>query len=223
MFTKEQQIQLAAALSKFKLDYYTAETTNTRDGFIKAKMPAETIAKLLDMECWPNANRNQAAAPTPSVEEATEQSSSIEDDEKMLLDFKNVLSILDDRNDVVIKAGSQWHKYLYAAYEKLKDAPTLYRENEKLKRLLHDLTPGGSEFYNDPEYCAKWIRESRTDAHYSMANIIKETKDENKKLREVLAELMSFKSVMETGADTLQFPDNFLKAIDQAKELLNSK
>lgn len=62
----------------------------------------------------------------------------------------------------------------------------LAKENAELKRLLHDLTPGGSEFYNDPERCAKWIRESRQEAHFSMAAIIKEEKEKNAKLEEQL-------------------------------------
>lgn len=72
-----------------------------------------------------------------------------------------------------------------------KEMQSLIDENEKVKRLLHDLTPGGSEFYNDPEYCAKWIRESRTDSHYSLANIITQTKEQNKKLLDSNRELKS--------------------------------
>jgi len=49
----------------------------------------------------------------------------------------------------------------------------LVEENRRLKKLLHDLTPGGSEFANDPEYCAKWIAENRTEHHYQMANQIR--------------------------------------------------
>ncbi len=58
----------------------------------------------------------------------------------------------------------------------------LQDENDKLKRLLHDLTPGGSEFYNDPEYCAQWIRENRQQHHYSLAQQIVNLKDERQKL-----------------------------------------
>lgn len=65
----------------------------------------------------------------------------------------------------------------------------LKAENEKVKRLLHDLTPGGSEFYNDPEYCAKWIRENRQENHYTLAGIIKETKAENEALKVANKEL----------------------------------
>lgn len=55
-------------------------------------------------------------------------------------------------------------------------AKGLELENEKLRRLLHDLTPGGSEFYNDPEYCTKWIRENREKSHYHLVAQIKKLK-----------------------------------------------
>lgn len=41
-------------------------------------------------------------------------------------------------------------------------------------------------------------------------------------LIEALQELLRFESVMEMGADKLQYPDNFLTAINKAKELLNN-
>ena len=68
---------------------------------------------------------------------------------------------------------------------------SLLDENEKVKRLLHDLTPGGSEFYNDPEYCTKWVRENREENHYSLAKIIKELKDERQKLLDSNRELLA--------------------------------
>lgn len=40
----------------------------------------------------------------------------------------------------------------------------LKADHEKVNRLLHDLTPGGSEFYGNPNYCAKWIRENRDES-----------------------------------------------------------
>ena len=76
--------------------------------------------------------------------------------------------------------------YARRIVESLNSASELLKENEQLKRLLHDLTPGGSEFYNDPEYCAKWIRESRQENHYQLGGIIKETKKENEQLKEQL-------------------------------------
>ncbi|MES2287356.1 MAG: hypothetical protein V4547_16810 [Bacteroidota bacterium] len=63
--------------------------------------------------------------------------------------------------------------------EKLEDA---INEVAKLKRLLHDLTPGGSEFYNNPEYCAKWIRESRQQEATSLKVMLKVEKEKNQTL-----------------------------------------
>lgn len=57
------------------------------------------------------------------------------------------------------------------------------KELEKVKKILHELTPGGSEFYNDPEYCAKWVRENREENHYALANQIKELKNKNEELQ----------------------------------------
>lgn len=34
----------------------------------------------------------------------------------------------------------------------------LEREKERWRRAIEGLTPSGSEFYNDPEYCAEYIR-----------------------------------------------------------------
>ena len=64
-------------------------------------------------------------------------------------------------------------------------------------------------------------------ANKGIKNRIERLEEENKSLREAnermkeaFSELMRFKNVMETGADTLQYPDNFLKAIDEAKQAL---
>lgn len=35
----------------------------------------------------------------------------------------------------------------------------------RYKRALEGLTPGGSEFVNDPEYCAQYVRNQRTHQH----------------------------------------------------------
>lgn len=68
--------------------------------------------------------------------------------------------------------------------EKERLIETLQKENEKIKRLLHDLTPGGSEFYNDSEYCAKYIRESRLSELTSLKQIIVTQKLEIRDLKE---------------------------------------
>jgi hypothetical protein len=50
----------------------------------------------------------------------------------------------------------------------------------RYKRALEGLTPGGSEFVNDPEFCAQWARKARDTQH---AMIIKQ-QVELKQLRE---------------------------------------
>lgn len=37
-------------------------------------------------------------------------------------------------------------------------------DDSKAMRLLESLTPGGSEFFNNPERCAKWIADRLTNA-----------------------------------------------------------
>lgn len=91
-------------------------------------------------------------------------------------------------------------------------APELLKENEQLKRLLHDLTPGGSEFYNDPEYCAKWIRESRQENHYQLGGIIKETKKENEQLKKQI------KSVEKVSYETSKANADYIVKNEQLKE-----
>lgn len=58
----------------------------------------------------------------------------------------------------------------------------LQNENENIKKLLHDLTPGGSEFYNDAEYCAKWIKENRQNSEQALKEVIKELRGKNGEL-----------------------------------------
>lgn len=92
----------------------------------------------------------------------------------------------------------------------------LKAENEKVKRLLHDLTPGGSEFYNDPEYCAKWIRENRTESHYNMGGIIKDlkaqleaAKEREKVLREAAKGIIdNWEERMGGDTEVYKNPDN---------------
>jgi len=68
--------------------------------------------------------------------------------------------------------------------------PRLEAENQKLKRLLHDLTPGGSEFYNDPEYCAKWIKEDGAKLTVAYKEKIKEAKLLREALNQISGECL---------------------------------
>ena len=44
----------------------------------------------------------------------------------------------------------------------------------KAQKLLESLTPGGSEFANDPEYCVKYVKEFEVDQHKKIMSLIAE-------------------------------------------------
>lgn len=97
--------------------------------------------------------------------------------------------------------------------------PKLQEEIIKLKRLLHDLTPGGSEFYDDPEYCAKWVKESRLEHHYALAGQIKRLKEDNIALREQNRVLIE---ALKDLAYVVGFHYEGKPALIKAKELLKN-
>jgi archaellum component FlaC len=45
------------------------------------------------------------------------------------------------------------------SYELPNDLRWVIAELERVNKLLHDLTPGGSEFYHDPDRCIENIKE----------------------------------------------------------------
>jgi len=65
----------------------------------------------------------------------------------------------------------------------------LLAEIERLNRLLESLTPGGSEFHDNPEYCVEWAK-SRLESNWRIAKkaIIRsrELEGEVKRLRECI-------------------------------------
>jgi len=106
-------------------------------------------------------------------------------------------------------------------------APTLYRENQQLKRLLHDLTPGGSEFYNDPEYCAKWVKEEREGFKKFAVNKIDEVQTINQQLKkdiELLREALRANNlnlnICMGNEKPGKFKEHLCKLIDVATEAL---
>lgn len=61
----------------------------------------------------------------------------------------------------------------------------LRKEIERLNRLFTSITPGGSEFVNDPEYCIKFIKENDSQVKSIIRNQskrISELEEENNKL-----------------------------------------
>lgn len=52
-------------------------------------------------------------------------------------------------------------------------------ENQKWEKALISLTPGGSEFCDDPEYCVKYIKEFQAFTHKMLIDNIIEQKSNN--------------------------------------------
>lgn len=100
-----------------------------------------------------------------------------------------------DRHEFIEKREDE----LYAAMKSY--SSELRKENEEVKRLLHDLTPGGSEFYNDPKYCAEWIRKSREENHYALVGQIKGLKNQLTNLQSTNEELRNERDAFEYNAN----------------------
>jgi len=61
------------------------------------------------------------------------------------------------------------------------------RERDQWKKALHGLTPGGSEYADDPVACVEWVRKSREDQHYAILSF----KTQRDRLREVLQTILT--------------------------------
>lgn len=65
-----------------------------------------------------------------------------------------------------------------------------YEGNLKLyEKAITSLTPGGSEFVNDPEYCAKYVKDNQDSLKIMLVNQAKEKK-KLKKERDLLIEAL---------------------------------
>ena len=74
-----------------------------------------------------------------------------------------------------------------------------WRERDAAKRLLEDLTPGGSEFHDSPERCAEFVRNR-------MAGVIEQVRRRMEAERErdaLAAELAAVKAVPVVGLHDL--------------------
>lgn len=63
----------------------------------------------------------------------------------------------------------------------------------KAQKLLESLTPGGSEFVDDPEYCVKYVKEFEADQHKKIIELITEKNrlvEQKSKLFTVLTNLI---------------------------------
>lgn len=105
--------------------------------------------------------------------------------------------------DIVDQCGSDYSITVQGVVDLL--SRKLYgkaQENEKLNKLIESLTPGGSEFVGEPEYCIKYVNEYQGSQQEFIKELIldKEKLVEQKKklikesyeLLEALKELYDF-------------------------------
>ena len=52
----------------------------------------------------------------------------------------------------------------------------LFTEKEKWRLALEGLTPGGSEFVNDVDYCVDYLQRQRAVQHSNLSNAVKQRK-----------------------------------------------
>lgn len=65
---------------------------------------------------------------------------------------------------------------------------------ERYEKAITSLTPGGSEFVNDPEYCAKHVKEFQASQHRLICELViekKKLKEENALLIEALESIVN--------------------------------
>lgn len=67
----------------------------------------------------------------------------------------------------------------------------------KAQKLLESLTPGGSEFVNDPEYCVKYVKDYQESQLRSIKNLVLQ---KNKLIKENL-ELLKALQDLNTAID----------------------
>lgn len=51
--------------------------------------------------------------------------------------------------------------------------PTQHEIDHKARLALENLTPGGSEYHNDPERCTAWLQRIKSDCNDSKKEIVK--------------------------------------------------
>ena len=83
----------------------------------------------------------------------------------------------------------------------------------KSQKLLESLTPGGSEFENDPEYCVKYIKDFQTSQHKQIVELVLEKRELSEGKRELL----------EVLNEIIAISDRSHIAWDKAKELIKKE
>lgn len=79
----------------------------------------------------------------------------------------------------------------------------------KIQKRLEKLTPGGSEFYNDPDKCLDWLQ--MQNASY---------KEQFKRRRKAEEELEQVKAELGAAVECIDQTENYLKTLERATEYI---
>lgn len=110
---------------------------------------------------------------------------------------------------------------------RIADAYAKIKNESKAARLLEDLTPGGSEFYNDPQHCFNFVKEQLRSIPSQILPFKKradELKEQNKLLLEALEDC--WKDSINTDCNCQMRPETTMKileAIEQCRQLAQYK
>ena len=101
-------------------------------------------------------------------------------------------------------------------YDKLKE------ERDRYEKSIVSLTPSGSEFVNDPEYCAKHVKDYQASQHKLICDLVIEKK-KNISERDLLIEaLKNILSEFEDKSVQMKTPIAYFRHFNKAEELLNN-
>jgi len=79
-----------------------------------------------------------------------------------------------DNEEVVEHYAGEGYDAGYA--ERSEELSRLTAERDAYKAALESLTPGGSEFVNDPEYCRDYVQRKLNSNHESIKRAVKESR-----------------------------------------------
>ena len=95
------------------------------------------------------------------------------------------------------------------------DSVTLEKDRDRWRRALNNLTPGGSEFASDPDYCVEWVKTARNNIwETAKKNVI-----ENRKLREALEDAMRTLRLVRNGAEGKEIQTLARDVVNKLEEL----
>lgn len=150
-----------------------------------------------------------------------------------LMSSNHERDLLISEMDDIIHAGDKVKKSMDILYgvepEKLYSSYQVEEKTKELVLLFESLTPGGSEFYNDPKACAAYIKETVQSIPKTILGFKKraeEVEERSRGLLEALENLMEQYRFVVTDNSIVSFDrqlsEGLFPTYAKAKETLNT-